>query len=130
MEIIQLVILRKQYLKNVINWLEVVLFVFSIAFASVFGSNCLCVTSGQWQIGILAVFLGWATLIIFLRKLPWTGVYVLMLEQIIYSFLKLVPLAALLILTFGLTVYMLFNEPNQEVSTVQYHILANELFHQ
>ena len=80
---------------------------------------CLCVYSWQWQIGVVAVFLGWVGLITFLRKWPVTGVYVLMFVNILGSFLKIVFLALLLVISFGLAFYMLLFEPDEVVSVVK-----------
>ena len=62
-----------EYLKDIVNWIEVILFVCSILFAFVFFNNCLCPQTWQWEVGVVAVFLAWIDLIIFLRKIPLTG---------------------------------------------------------
>ena len=41
------------------------MFVFAIPFAAFFHFSCHCVTNGQWQVGVLAVFLGWINMITF-----------------------------------------------------------------
>lgn len=91
------------------------LFVFAIAFASVFSSPCLCSTNGQWQVGVLAVFLGWINMITFIKLVPRLGVYVLMFLNVIYSFLKMLILGFLLLVAFGLAFYMLFRNPSEMV---------------
>ena len=70
----------------------------------------------QWQIGVIAIFLGWIVLIVFLQKWPLTGVYVLMFIHIIQSSLKVALLALLLITAFGLAFYLQFFEPTEMVS--------------
>ena len=90
------------------------MFVFAYAFAAVF-HPCPCVTNGQWQVGVLAVFLGWINMISFLKLVPRLGVYVLMFQNVIYSFLKMLLLGLLLIIAFGLAFYMLFRTPSQVV---------------
>ena len=52
------------YLFDIATWVNVPLYVSAIAFVSVFGNECLCPLEGQWQIGIAAVFLVWAHLIL------------------------------------------------------------------
>ena len=89
--------------------------VFAIAFASVSSFSCPCVTNGQWQVGVLAVFLGWINMIKFIKLVPRLGVYVLMFQSVIYSFLKILLLAIFLIIAFGLAFYMLFVTPSQMV---------------
>lgn len=91
------------------------LFVFAIAFAFVFSSQCPCSTNGQWQVGVLAVFLGWINMITFIKLVPRLGVYVLMFLNVIYSFLKMFILGFLLVMAFGLAFYMLFRNPSEMV---------------
>ena len=91
------------------------LFVFAIAFASVFTSQCPCISNGQWQVGVLAVFLGWINAITFIKLVPQLGNYVLMFLNVIYSLLKMLILGFLLVMAFGLAFYMLFRNPSQMV---------------
>ena len=62
-----------EYIKDLVNWIEVALFVCSILFAFVFFSDCLCPLVWQWEVGVVAIFLAWIDLILFLRKIPLTG---------------------------------------------------------
>ena len=62
-----------EYVKDLVNWIEVALFVCSILFAFVFLDKCLCPLTWQWEVGVAAVFLAWIDLILFLRKIPLTG---------------------------------------------------------
>lgn len=73
LEMFQFVNLKLYYLLDWVNWTEVLLFVCSIIFVSVYRTDCLCPTRWQWQIGCVAVFLSWIILIIFFRKIPLTG---------------------------------------------------------
>lgn len=73
-------------------------------------------SSWQWQLGALSLFLGWINLIIFIRKLPLTGIYVVMFVGVFYTFCRLLFLSILLLIAFGLSFYMAFNEPDIEVS--------------
>ena len=107
-----------EYLQDWVNWLEIPLYMCSIIFTFVFATPCLCVYNWQWQIGVIAEFLGWIGLISFLQKWPVTGIYVLMFINIIQSFLKIAFLALLLVIAFALAFYMLFFEPDEIVSIV------------
>ena len=107
----QLIKLRHRYLLDWVNYLEIMLFTFSIIFAFVFLNPCLCPTSWQWQLGAIALFLSWISLIIIVRKLPFIGIYVVMFIDIFYTFWKMALLALLLILSFSFSFYMLFNDP-------------------
>ena len=90
---------------------KIVLYIFSLLFAFVYVADCKCVALWQWQCGILAVFLSWINLLIAVAKFPLTGIYVLMLIRVFYTFLKVVLLSALLVIAFGTSFYMAFREP-------------------
>ena len=115
-EIFQLCRHPLEYLLDWVNWLEIPLYLFSIMFTFVFATPCLCVYSWQWQLGVVAVFLGWVGLITFLQKWPVTGVYVLMFVNILGSFMKIAFLALLLVIAFALAFYMLLFDPDEMVS--------------
>ena len=115
-EIVQLCRHPLEYLTDWVNWLEVPLYLSSIIFTAVFATPCLCVANWQWQVGVTAVFLGWTTLLFFLQKWPVMGVYVLMIANIIQTFLKAGVLALLLVIAFALAFYMLFFEADEMVS--------------
>jgi transient receptor potential cation channel subfamily A protein 1 len=93
------------------NYLEIMLYSFSVAFVVVF-DDCFCPTDTQWQIGTVAVFFAWIDLLLFLYKLPKIGIYVGMMLQITRRFLNVVVIAILLSLAFGLAFYMAFYEPS------------------
>ena len=128
MEIAQLVIAIKSQLLimsitsyltewvNWLNWMEIIIFLSSIIFVWVYNTECQCALNWQWQVGVIAVFLGWIDLIIFISKFPLTGVYVLMFTKILYTFLKMILLAFLLVIAFGLSFYMVFFDPAVNVS--------------
>ena len=61
------------YFLEVTAWIEVTLFICAIIFASAVGRECLCPTEWQWQIGVVAVFLVWAYLILYMRRLRILG---------------------------------------------------------
>ena len=64
------------YFSDLSNWLELPLYILTIVFASAqFNSECTCVQSQRWSIGIVSLFLAWASLILFLRKLELFGNY-------------------------------------------------------
>ena len=70
-----------------------------------------CISEGTWRIGAIAVFLGWATVTIDLKRFPFTGVIINMLSSITLTFVKLIPIAILLTFTFALPFYMLLAIP-------------------
>ena len=118
LELYQLVTQHWRYVLDWINWLEWCLFICSIIFVWVFSSDCLCVSDRRWQVGVVAIFLGWIGLINFISKLPYIGIYVLMFFEILKTVLKLIAFAFLLVLGFGLVFYMTFFEPG--ITVCQY----------
>ena len=61
------------YIKDLVNWIEVILYMCAIFFAFVFFTPCNCPLEWQWQMGVVAVFLAWIDFIIFLGKNSLTG---------------------------------------------------------
>ena len=112
LEVIQLILQFPRYFLDWINWVEVVLVITSIIFVWVFHVDCLCPLEWQWQIGVVAVFLGWIVLIAFVSKFPLTGIYVLMFVNVLYTFLKVLLLSILLVVAFGLSFYLAFTQPD------------------
>lgn len=117
-EIFQFMRLKLHYFKEVINWLEIVLYFCTLNFVWVFHSPCFCVVERQWELGVIAVFLGWLIMTLFTDKLPWGGLYVLMFISIFRTFLKTILLSLLLLISFGLAFFMLFHHPDIAVSNV------------
>lgn len=117
-EIFQFMRLKLHYFKEAINWLEIVLYFCTLNFVWVFHSPCFCVAERQWELGVIAVFLGWLIMTLFTDKLPWGGLYVLMFISIFRTFLKTILLSLLLLISFGLAFFMLFHHPNITVSNV------------
>lgn len=93
-------------------------YIFSIAFAAIPSTSCPCISKGQWQIGAIALFLAWVNAVTFIKLVPRLGVYVLMFQKVICSFLKMFFLGMLLVVAFGLTFHMLFREPSAMVREV------------
>jgi len=111
-EIIQVCYRQQEYFYEVDNWLEAYLFISSIIFVS-YGlqSGCQCPESWNWQFGAFTLLLAWLDLVLFLKKFPPTGVYVLMFLDILHTFLKMIMLSTLFVISFGLTFYMIFFRP-------------------
>ena len=115
MVVVQLYRKPLEYLQHWVTWLKLPLYFSSITFVSVFASPCLCVHNWQWQLGVVSVFLAWIVLITYLQKWSLTGMYILMFETIILSFLRIIFLAVLLIIAFSLAFYMLLFDPKETV---------------
>ena len=106
-ELVQLVMIGYHYFLSHENYIEVLAYLLSIIFVSHFGTNCWCPTNWQWQLGALGVFLAWINLILFLKRVPLLGIYVLMFNTILHSFLKFALIAFLFVVAFCIAFYML-----------------------
>ena len=92
--------------------MEFPLFILSLIFTIIAVSNeCFCPTPSHWQLGTCVIFLAWIDLLTYLYKFPKLGVYLVMMEQIVKKFVRVMILAALVFLGFGFAFYMTFYEP-------------------
>ena len=123
-EVIHVVRLRKQYFTGGKNYVQVLTFVFSIIFVAAFGNECWCAPPWQWQIGALALFLAWFNLVILLKDLPFTGIPIYMLYNICLTFVKLVFLPLLLVVSFALPFYMLFVRDANSIEVYTYNVCS------
>ena len=119
MKAFQLCYQPKIFIHYWMNVFEVSLYVLFIIFVSVFGTPCMCPQKWQWQIGVIAVLLAWVNLIRLSAKFPSMGIYIIMFGNIILTFLKVIVLSMLLLTTFAITFYMIFSEPQFQVSHFQ-----------
>ena len=110
MELFEFVQRKQQYFQEIDNYLEILLIICTAIFAiEGHAAECFCVGSYSWQFGAMALFLGWIDLIVYLKKLPLTGIRVNMLQTVMLTFLKLIYLPAILIIAFALPFYMMFS---------------------
>ena len=107
LEISQLVFMRHRYFLKIENFIELLAYISAIIFVSHFGTNCWCPTNWQWQLGAFGVFLAWINLILFLKRVPLLGIYVLMFNAILQTFLKFALIAFLFVVAFGIGFYMI-----------------------
>ena len=119
MKAFQLCYQPKIFIYDWMNVFEISLYILSIMFVSVFGTPCMCPQSWQWQIGVVAILLAWINLIRFCAKFPSMGIYIIMFGNIVLTFLKVIILSVLLLSTFAITFYMVFSEPQFQVSHIQ-----------
>ena len=104
----QLFSLRGLYFHHLSHWLEPLPALGSIVFASISNTPCLCIPSWQWQIGVVTVFVGWMSVLLYFRRLPVIGIYVVTFFDILRNALKVMIILAILLAGFGLALYMLF----------------------
>ena len=116
----------KSYIFNLETWIQISLYILSILFLSVFRTTCLCPQVWQWQVGVMAIFLAWFSVILRCAAFPSIGIYVIMFRKIFGTFLKVLLLAMLLVATFGLTFHMTFSEPQYQVSYIAMLCISNK----
>ena len=105
---------------------RVVMYLLTIIFVFGFVNDCWCAPPWQWQIGALVLFMAFFNFILLLKGMPWFGIPINMLLNIIVVFLRLVYLPILLILSFAFPFYMLFI---REANTVSYkNKMSKKLF--
>uniref|UniRef100_H2YPY9 Ion transport domain-containing protein n=1 Tax=Ciona savignyi TaxID=51511 RepID=H2YPY9_CIOSA len=69
----------------------------------------------QWQCGVMALFLSWMDLLLYIRKIPYLGIYVVMFNDVFKTFVKFSLVFLLFILSFAFTFHTLLqNEPQFE----------------
>ena len=67
---------RLEYFFDLANWLEVLVYSFALIFASAhLSSTCTCIQDREWSIGTLGVFIAWTSLVIYMRKLEFLGMF-------------------------------------------------------
>lgn len=107
-ELVQMIQRKCQYWLELDNYFQMSLYLLTIIFVSGFGNDCWCAPSWQWQIGAFSVFLGWFNFILILKDMPCTAIPINMFISICITFLKLIFLPILLVLSFGIPFYMVF----------------------
>lgn len=111
-ELSQMVANPKEYFFDFLNYAEIFLYISTIAF--VCNGDFTCLNSWRWQLGAICIFLSWLNFVFFLRLQPKFGIYVIMFEEIISTFLKVLPLAVLLIFAFGQPFFILLRPISTE----------------
>lgn len=113
-ELYQICLQRAAYFKEWTNILEWVLYVSTIIFILPYASSGLSSLRGDprvtWQIGAVAVFLGYCNLILFAQTLDHVGIYVTMFFQVAMTVLKTISLFMLFAVAFSVVFYILFRE--------------------
>ncbi|CAH1799596.1 unnamed protein product [Owenia fusiformis] len=99
---------------NYLSWenlLEWIMYIFAILFVVDF-QGCQR-ESGirlewQWQIGAFCIFLAWMELVLFIRKVPRFGIYVVMFTDVLQTFIRFFLVFLLFMIAFALSYFMLF----------------------
>lgn len=113
-ECFQIFQVRFRYM-SIENLLEWMCYISAILLVIDF-SDCAATTGirevWQWELGAFSIFLAWLDLVMFIRKFPFLGIYVVMFTDVFTTFVKVFAVFFLLIIGFGLSFSTLFY--NQE----------------
>ena len=107
------------YIKEWENWFELTEYISTIIFlVSVGRSGCFCPQTWEWEVGVVSLSLSWVVLIVWLQPMHWIGIYVTIMIRIIASFIRVAAFGLFLVAGFGLSFYMLFNQPSRDETMV------------
>ena len=113
-ELYQIVVQRMGYFKQLTNLIEWILYLSTTVFMLPYVFSELTSLRGDsnltWQIGIVAVCLGYFNLILFMQTLDFIGIYVTMFLQVASTVIKASSLFVLFGLAFSVVFYILFKE--------------------
>ena len=103
---------KMKYFSEWRNYVEISLSALTISFVlSVRFNDCFCPNASQWQLGSVVIFLAWVDLIFVMNNVPFVAISLNMLVSIMKTFMKLVLLPLLLIISFGIPLFLLFHQP-------------------
>ncbi|KAK3859862.1 hypothetical protein Pcinc_034051 [Petrolisthes cinctipes] len=102
-ELFQMYQARLNYL-GVENLMEWCCYVMAVCLVWDF-KDCIIREDWQWQLGAASIFLAWMNLLLFIRKLPFLGIYVVMFTDILETFLKFSTVFLLFIIAFAFSFY-------------------------
>ncbi|XP_068249793.1 transient receptor potential cation channel subfamily A member 1 homolog isoform X2 [Palaemon carinicauda] len=107
-EIFQFYQARLNYLglENLIEWacyITAVLVVWDF-------NDCKVREDWQWQVAAASIFMAWMNLLLFIRKLPFFGIYVVMFTDILATFARFFVVFLLFIVAFALSFYTVLSK--------------------
>lgn len=109
-ELIQLMRSRLNYLgwENLIEWITYVSSILVVIDFNTCQQETGIREPWQWQLASVTILLGWLELVLFIRKFPRFGIFVVMFTDIFKTFLLFAPVFLLFIVAFALSFYVLF----------------------
>ncbi|CAD5117061.1 DgyrCDS5882 [Dimorphilus gyrociliatus] len=110
-EMIQIYHSRWQYLlvwENLLEWGTGITAILAVIDVSSCQEGTEIRESWQWQLLTVAIFLAWMELVLFIRKLPRFGIYVVMFTDVLRTFTQFFPVFFLFIVAFALGFFCLF----------------------
>lgn len=116
-ELFQLFYQLKQYFswENLLEWAVYILAIVYVADEFDLPLVNRCGTEKQ-TIGALSIFFAWMSLVLFIRKFPMLGIYVVMFTSILFTFMKFFLIFVLFLVAFALAFYTLLKDQQNAFS--------------
>ncbi|XP_066924835.1 transient receptor potential cation channel subfamily A member 1-like isoform X2 [Clytia hemisphaerica] len=118
-ELLQIYYLGYHYFKEMVNYLEIILYTATLFFILPFivesldqdkyYDNQKLWESMKWNAGSIAILLGWSNLLLYLKRFPFFGLYVVMFMEVFKSLISVLPLFTTFIIGFALSFYVLMD---------------------
>ena len=106
-ELVQLIVLRKKYFKDITNYVEVALYALSFYYTVTFFEASVA-NRGLSEIGVICMFLGWTNILLYLQRIESFRLYIVMFLRVSFTIIKLLLIFSIVILAFSLTFYLVF----------------------
>jgi len=106
------------YLLKMSNYIEIILYIGLTIFVIYDFHQLVCLPSWQWQLGAVCMFLIGFNLVLILHQQTLFGIYVVMFQNILGTFIRVIPTALLLILAFTQPFFMLLSVVQTSVSHI------------
>ena len=127
-EVIQMIYLRLRYFKDPVNYLEMLLYVTTFLFMMPFiiqnvddffenGSlienkleEYADLENIKWQAGSISILAAWLNLLLYLKRFPTFGLYVVMFVEVLKTLLMVISVFSVALIAFSLSFYVLLGE--------------------
>ena len=120
-ELVQFIQTWRSYFKSAQNIMELSTCILSIIFVLDF-NQCHADTGlrhgWQWEIGAFTITIAWISFLSNVRMFPFLGIYVVMVTQILKTFLKLSIVVILFVLAFSLGFHSLLAEQVSDLKNI------------
>ncbi|XP_065650592.1 uncharacterized protein LOC136078729 [Hydra vulgaris] len=109
-ELVQAYILKKEYLKDLSNYLELILYSSTLIFMFAYIYDFKI----KWTVGAVAIFFGWTNLLLYLKRSALFGIYVVMIIEVFKSLMSVIMVFFLIIMAFSLSFFVLLGVKSQK----------------
>nr|XP_047127740.1 uncharacterized protein LOC101236217 [Hydra vulgaris] len=111
-EFAQACILKEEYLKNLRNYLELILYSSTLVYMMSFikkneAENLYDDKNVKWAFGAVSILFAWINLLLYLKRDSFFGIYVIMINEVFKSLVSVITVFCLIILAFSLSFFML-----------------------